>query len=114
MRCGRAAFLARAGRLAAMPSLCAWQWDFQGQAGQLGDFGVQMVAPRSNKAWAKSPGAACAALSWIKAWAAAAISGLPAGSGVVMAKIRDATRSIFPSTGSTGSLKAMAPMALAV
>ncbi len=75
------AFSRAAGSSAALPCACALQCPSQGQMPQAGLRGVQMVAPKSNRACAKSPGAAQAAASSMKISAALAMMGLAAGSG---------------------------------
>ena len=72
--------------------------------------GVQIVAPKSIIAWAKSP----ARVSGVSASASALISVLAVGSGVARAKSRATTRSILPSTGVARLPKAMAATAAAV
>ena len=71
---------------------------------------MQIVAPRSIIAWAKSPGRAFG----VRLSASALISDFAAGSGVVTANRRATTRSILPSTGVAGRPKAIAAMAAAV
>jgi len=102
------------GRPAWMPRRCAAQGSIQGHRAQAGAAGVQIVAPRSNSAWAKSLGRARACGSAPSAAAASAMAPLAAGSGCSMAKRRAATRSTLPSTGTPGTPKAMAAMAVAV
>ncbi len=72
--------------------------------------GVQIVAPRSIMACAKSPGRAagtsCSTIAWI--------CGLAAGSGVSIASNRAITRSTLPSTTAAGRSKAIAAIAAAV
>ena len=68
---------------------------------QAGFFGVQIVAPRSIIACAKSP----ARRGGNSSRASREISGLAAGSGVVTAKSRAITRSILPSTGLAGAVE---------
>ena len=75
-----------------------------------GALGVQMVAPRSIRAWAQSPDRASRA----KVCARRLISLLAAGSGFLTANSRAITRSMLPSTGTTGAPKAIAAIAAAV
>ena len=77
---------------------------------QDGRRGVQIVAPRSIIACAKSPGrVAGTSLSTI-----ARICGLASGSGVSIASSRETTRSTLPSTTAAGRSKAIAAIAAAV
>ena len=71
---------------------------------------MQIVAPRSIIAWAKSP----ARFSGVSVAARRRISGLLPGSGWVTAKSRVTTRSILPSTAVALRSKAMAAIAAAV
>jgi hypothetical protein len=71
---------------------------------------VQIDAPRSIIACAKSPGAA----DGTSDAAREPISALASGRGVVTQKSRATTRSILPSTGAALVPKAMAAMAAAV
>ena len=81
-----------------------------GQSMQRGRRGVQMVAPRSIIACAKSPGRSFGtSLS-----SQARISVLASGSGVRMANRRAITRSTLPSTTAAGLSKAIAAIAAAV
>ena len=66
-----------------------------GHSTQAGFFGVQIVAPRSIMACAKSPARRCG----VSVAASARISGLAPGSSSSTAKSRAITRSILPSTG---------------
>ena len=69
------------GREGASPDVLPPQCSAHGQMRQLGDLGVQMVAPRSIIAWAKSP----VRCSGTRACAFARISGFDRGSGVSIA-----------------------------
>ena len=66
----------------------------QGQSAQAGRFGVQMVAPRSISACAKSPGRSAGTSASVSA----PDRGLRLGSGSSIAKSRATTRSTLPST----------------
>ena len=72
-----------------------------GHSTQRGRRGVQIVAPRSIIAWAKSP-ARCAGTS---AAASARRRGLAAGSGSRTAKSRATTRSTLPSTAAVAPVE---------
>jgi hypothetical protein len=69
------------GRLSAMPRALAAHSSAHGQIPQLAVRGVQMVAPRSIRAWAKSP----ARFLGTSAWVFSLIRGFAAGSGVSIA-----------------------------
>ena len=96
-----------------MPWALARQCFVHGHRPQTGR-GVQIVAPRSNSACAKSDARARAAGSAPSRCAAATITGLPTGSATSIAFSRDTTRSTLPSTGSTGTPNAIAASAAAV
>ena len=113
-RSPRTGFGALTGRLSCTPAAWAAQCPRQGQRAQAGRRGVQIVAPRSNSAWAKSPGRARAAGCSMKARARLARRDRAAGSGSRMSKSRAATRSTLPSTGTVGRSKAMAATAAEV
>jgi hypothetical protein len=99
------------GQIAAMPWPAPRRAAISGQMPQAGDFGVQIVAPRSISACAWQPGRT----SGVRRAASAFSSGLDLGSGVVStAKRRDITRSILPSSTGAGRSKAMEAMAAAV
>ena len=113
-RMGRARLADLTGSVAAMPCACPVQPGRQGHSAQPGLRGEHNVAPKSNSAWAKSPGRARIAGSLQKPWAAAASFDFTPGSGRVSAVSRARTRSTLPSTGTTGTAKAMAAMAAPV
>lgn len=93
-----------------MPRLRAKHEWLQGHDWQTGDFGVQIVAPKSIIACAKSP-----ALTFGASMVAMALmSGLDAGNGLVIAHSLESTRSMFPSTGAACLPKAIDAMAAAV
>ena len=77
---------------------------------QFGRRGVQIVAPRSIIACAKSPGRSAGVISAVRS----RISALAAGRGVSMANSRATTRSTLPSTTASGRSKAIAAIAAAV
>jgi hypothetical protein len=97
-----------------MPSRCAAQAPRQGQSAQAGRRGVHTVAPRSNSAWAKSPGRARAGSCSIQRWASASRRRFAPGSGSVTACTRDVTAPHCRRSGTTGRSKAMAATAAAV
>ena len=77
---------------------------------QDGRRGVQIVAPRSIIACAKSPGRDCGTSRSTTSW----IAGFASGSGVSIARSRVITRSTLPSTTAAGRSKAIAAIAAAV
>ncbi len=77
---------------------------------QAGFFGVQMVAPRSISACAKSP----ARRGGSSDAASALMRGFAAGNSSSTANSRVTTRSTLPSTGTAGASKAIAAIAAAV
>ena len=76
-RCGFSAFSPRTGRSSGSPETMARQSSRTGQSMQRGRFGVQIVAPRSIIACAKSPGRSAGTNSSSNA----RISGLESGNG---------------------------------
>ena len=96
------------GKVSASPRARPMQLSFHGQKTQAGFFGVQIVAPRSIIACAKSPAAVAARAR------GPAQSGLASGNGPASANSRAITRSILPSTGLAGGPKAIAAIAAAV
>ena len=111
-RSGRARLAAFGGSVSAIPASRPAQTPDHGQIAQAGLRGVQMVAPRSNSACAKSDGRATASGSR-PSWSAAAATAAAEGS-VAMANRRETTRSTLPSTGTTGTPNAIAATARAV
>ena len=105
-----AAFFCFFGKASCEPAARARQGAIHGQRAQAGRFGVQIVAPRSIRAWAKSPGRAGGTSSGVSARR----SGFALGNGSSMVKSRDTTRSTLPSTAAAGWLKAIAATAAAV
>ena len=83
------------GKDSGSPRARAAQAAIHGHSTQAGFLGVQMVAPRSIIACAKSPGARAG----VSASARRRISGLARGSGSSIANSRATTRSTLPSTG---------------
>ena len=112
LRCGRSAFGLAARQFIGDAALAVpAQSSVHGQIMQLRRFGVQMVAPRSISAWAKSParslGHHCAsAARGSAAWRRARASRWH--------RARAITRSTLPSTAAARRPKAMAAMAPAV
>ena len=82
-----------------------------GQSTQAGFFGVQMVAPRSISACAKSPARADGHQALRRG---AGCPALAAGNSSSTANSRATTRSTLPSTAAAGASKAMAAIAAAV
>ena len=107
---GRGFFGLRAGNDRSKPSFFAAHDLTHGQDSQVGDFGVQIVAPRSIIACAKSPARACGA----RASATFFNTGFAAGSFSRTAKSLASTRSMLPSTGAAGIPKPIAAIAAAV
>jgi hypothetical protein len=81
-----------------------------GQMAQAGRFGVQIVAPRSIIACAKSPGRSLGVSSVTLRF----IAGLEPGSGASMANSREITRSTLPSITAACRSKAIAATAAEV
>ena len=81
-----------------------------GRRAQAGRFGVQIVAPRSIRPCAKSPGRSAGT----SASASARIAGFAFGSGVSTRNSRETTRSTLPSTAAAGRSNAIAAIAAAV
>ncbi|MNL23912.1 hypothetical protein D3C87_1453240 [compost metagenome] len=80
-RTGFSFFAALTGKRSGSCSASARQSSRKGQSAQAGRFGVQIVAPRSIIAWAKSPGRSVGVSSRTLAF----ISGLEPGSGASIA-----------------------------
>lgn len=80
-RTGFCFFAALTGKSSGSESLSAAQAPRNGQSEQAGRFGVQIVAPRSIIAWAKSPGRSAGVSSATFCF----IAGFAAGSGVAIA-----------------------------
>lgn len=89
------------------PTLYAAQCTCIGHDVHLGDLGVQMVEPKSIRAWAKSPG------RWLVKSGAVMVfmARLAFGRGSVIRHRRVIMRSMLPSTTVAGLLKAMVRMA---
>ena len=105
---GRFFFIVLYGKFSCVPWALARQLSLTGHSVHLGFFGVQMVAPISMRAWAKSP----ALLAFSNNGAVAAfMMGLDFGKGSVMARWRVIMRSILPSTTVAGVLKAIVMIA---
>ncbi len=98
------------GNVSGSPRRRAAQASIHGQSAQAGLFGVQMVAPRSISAWAKSPARA----GGISVAVRRRISAFAAGNSSSTANSRATTRSILPSTGAARASNAMAAIAAAV
>ena len=97
--------------LSGSPRARAAQASIQGQSAQAGFFGVQMVAPRSISACAKSPARA----------AGTSVCGEPLDRAAWPRAVRSSTanslattRSTLPSTGAAGASNAIAAIAAAV
>ena len=88
-------FGALRGNVCGSPRRRAAQSSIHGQSAQAGFTGVQIVAPRSISACAKSPARASGASVCARRW----ISGLAAGNSSSTANSRVTTRSTLPSTG---------------
>ena len=110
LRSGLGFFAARFGKTSAVPLARPAQISRHGHKRQSGRLGVHRVAPRSIMACAKSPGRSCGTSPAFFSLTSA----FSAGSGVCISNSRASTRSILPSTGAAGRLKAMAAMAAAV
>ncbi|MNT09440.1 hypothetical protein D3C72_1442230 [compost metagenome] len=110
IRTGFSAFGALTGNSSGSRVASASQLSLTGQIAQAGRRGVQIVAPISIMACAKSPGLSAGVISPMRA----RISVLAAGRGVSIANNREITRSTLPSTTAAGSPKAIAAMAAEV
>ena len=94
-------FGALIGNLSGSPRRRAAQASIHGQSAQAGFFGVQMVAPRSISACAKSP----ARFAGTRPSASRRICAFAAGSSSSTAKSLATTRSTLPSTAAAGRRK---------
>ena len=103
-------FGALRGNVSGSPRRRAAQCSIQGQSAQAGFFGVQMVAPRSISACAKSPARSAGTMHAVRR----RISALAAGNSCSSAKSLATTRSTLPSTAAAGASNAMAAIAAAV
>ncbi|MNL47317.1 hypothetical protein D3C87_1700990 [compost metagenome] len=100
-------FFALRGKVSGSATESARQCGRNGQSAQAGRFGVQIVAPRSIIACAKSPGRSGGVSSATFAF----MAGFEPGRGASIAKRREMTRSTLPSITAACRLNAMAATA---